>query len=532
MSIEARQVDGKSFFVVRNSRNDQPFFHSIDETSSIVNPESIVASVHKFLVEARNSALARVDQKRFPEAKDRVMAALGNRLAPLIEENLIIAEQIDSEIFRNYEQEITDFLGCIMGADLCPDGRIHIQAIADPRVLSVARTPMGAPKARSSTQDCGEPVLYDHDKAAAVETQILSRIKNGLNPELVQFGGIHIDSQSPLHGCGALKRAIEEMGLDPNFVMADGGITFFYDNQGDKLTAIENNARNVYDKEKDVRGKATFVDIAHDSHDESIIFGLRNAYKDYDTSKTLAENLRVMSKNKQILMTRDLDLLFEERIRSFAQLLKRPKLDAKNPYRFAETTMTLGRIAKRIVLEEEAYNFSWIPNSIKEGKSVSALRSIAYISIRNTAYRLLCGIEPGEHDLREHPEVVMTVGSTSPAFNRENIVLPLKIPKGPLIDADTETSSALLDLWTGFLRKSGKIDLEQEGRLVISTGEHTPEAFKNDDYALADLINTRMAVMNNAAIMRNLHKDEVDQGKLIVISGIQHSGTRGFLEFR
>lgn len=528
MGIETIGIGERSLYVVRDfSRTVSPDLPLVKDTEATKPEPSIEDSTRRLILEAGKCALTRIDPNS-PEAKTRVLYALGERLTPFVLEDLIIAEQINSEEYRRHEKEISDFLDCLLGADLCPDGRISIQAIADPRVLGVARTLMGAPKTRKSTQDEGKQVLDDPDKAASVEIQIRKRIREGKNPELVQLMGIHIDSHDPENSCGAGMDEIEKTSKDPKKEKADGGIKHYFDKKGHTFVAIENNAKNIKDEEKGVQGKATFVDMVHDSHDESLIFGLKNAYKSYDPDKTLLENLQIMSTNKQILMTSQLDEVFGAQIQALAGELGVKSLDPKGPKNFAETSIVLGKIAKQITHQEERSGFNWIPDAIKEGKSEAAIRTIAYISIRNTAYRKLCGIEPGNHELKDHPESVLIVGPTS-TFNRENIGFPLKTARGPLQSSDVKTTKFLFDIHQSSIEKRLHNE-DTEGRIILVTGEHEPEAYIDEDHAQEELIKTRMTAMNNAALLREMFKDSVKEGRTVILTAIMHPGTREILQ--
>ncbi|MCL4354009.1 hypothetical protein M1349_00885 [Patescibacteria group bacterium] len=521
MSQQEINLGGKPFTVVRKGVDHIAPSRPVEAKES--TSETVGSSVRRIVNEARNCALLRIDQNSF-EAKLRVLNALGDTLTPFVEENLIIADQISSERFKKHEAEITKFLNCDLGADLCPDGRIYIQSIAEARVLGLARTPMGLPKTRRSTGGNREYVIDDPDKAASIKIKIKNRLENGENPELVQFGGIHIDSHNPLHGCGAVKNAILEEGHPLEIAMADGGVRFYFNKFGHLLTAVENNARIA-------GGKATFVDMAHDSHNDSLIFGLKEALSNpqaYNSGLTLEHNLKKLHDDGEILMTVELDEVFKDKILGIARALGIDKLDSNDPSKFSDTSIALGTIAKFITQQEEAKGYEWIPDAIKEGKSVSALRSIAYISIRNTAYRMLCDIQPGEHDLIEHPEELMMVGPVTVIYHKRSIPFTLKTTRGPLQDDVVATAKTLYGMFGGFVKD--KKNLETEGRIILVTGEHAPEIYSNSKNSDVELTRTLMTVMDNAALLREEYKESVEAGETIVLSVIMHPGTRQILQ--
>lgn len=227
-------------------------------------------------------------------------------------------------------------------------------------------------------------------------------------------------------------------------------------------------------------------------------------------------------------MTARLDEVFKDKILGIACALGIDKLDSNDPSKFANTSIALGTIAKFITQQEEAEGYNWIPNTIREGKSVSALRSIAYISIRNTAYRILCGIEPGEHDLIEHPEEVMVIGPVTPIFHKRSIPFTLKTTRGPLQDDVVATAKTLYGMFGAFVKD--RKNLETEGRIILVTGEHAPEIYNNSKYSDAELTRTLMGAMDNAALLREEYKESVETGETIVLSVIMNPGTRKILQ--
>lgn len=523
MGIEQQNIAGKPFYIV--SRHLQET-QETGATTIVPEPSQVLeTSITRLLNEARTCALLRIDQNS-PIAELRVTNAIENTLRPFVEEDLVIAEQIDSERYRKHVEEISDFLDCEIAADLCPDGRVHGQAVADARVLSIGRVPMGHPKTRRSSGGAHEYVIDDPDKAASIAIKIKMRLSEGKNPEHVQFGGIHIDSHDPLHGCGAAKNAILEAGEILETTMADGGLRFYFNKFGEFLTAVENNAKNA-------GGKATFVDMVHDAHYESLIFGLKDALENpdnYDPALTLEQNLDNLYDKKQILMTTKLDEIFRDRIKAAASKMDIEKLDSKDPKSFQDTTIALGKIAKLLAQQEESSGYSWIPETVREGKSEATLRAIAYVAIRNTAYRLLCDIRPGEHDLIDHSEELMVVGPTSPTYQRRSIPFVLKTPRGPLQEDSVKTTKTLFGMFGGFVAR--RKDLESEARIILVTGEHTPELYSSQENSDAELTRTLMTVMDNAALLREEYEQSVQEGRTLILSAILHPGTRKFLAIR
>lgn len=470
---------------------------------------------------ATECAFSRIDSS-IDGAQERVKNALERRFLPYLEETQIIAKQISSPQYISFVTETEDFLDASVGIVVCPDGRIQLIAIGDPRVLGVVRRPMGLPPTRSSTRN-NEPVLDDPDLAASIDIQLARRIREGKNPELIEFIGIHIHSTEPIHGCGAFTSLARGQGHSADVGTKLGGIKEFFTRLDDHFYATDNNARRA-------DGKGTTIDLIHDAYSEGLIFGLRDAHSQFDPNISLRENLKELHDQEQILMTELLDGLFREEVlrRAYAEHGV-DKLDIRDPHQFAKNARLIGTLAREITEVEEKNNFNWIPKTISKEKSQTAIKALAYLAIRNSVYRILGGIRPGMHDLTEHPERLLVVGPTAPAFNRENIPFIHKTARGPLQPEDITAVKFLYALAESVMEKQD-IDLKSEGRIILVTEEFKPGLYRDKNVASEEYAKVKSAVRNNAARIRIEFSEGVKSGETIVLGCIHDPGTRQLLD--
>ncbi len=487
---------------------------------SLSTDKAVNKSVQNLQACAVECAFTRIDSS-IDGAEERVRNSLERRFLPYLEETQIIARQINSPEYINFVTETEEFLNASVGIVVCPDGRIQLIAIGDPRVLGVVRRPMGLPPTRNSTRN-DESVLDDADLAASIDIQLGRRIRENKNPELIEFIGTHIHSTEPTSGCGAFTSMARGLGHSASVGTRLGGIKEFFTKLGDHFYATNNNAQRA-------GGKGTTIDLIHDAYSEGLIFGLRDAHSQFDPDISLRENLKELHAQEQILMTELLDGLFREEVVRKASEHGVFKLDIRDPHQFAKNAILIGTLAREITEMEEKTNCSWIPEAIAKDKSETAIRALAYLAIRNCAYRILGGIRPGLHDLTEHPERLLVVGPTAPAFNRENIPFIHKTARGPFQPEDISAVKFLYALTESVMEKQD-IDLRSEGRIILVTEEFKQDIYKDKIVADEEYAKVVSAVRNNAAKIRIELSEGVKSGETVVLGCIHDPGTRKLLD--
>src|SRR5579862_4721651 len=88
-----------------------------------------------------------------PDAIRRVRNATERRLVPVITEAHSIADQLRTPGYIKFVQDTRDFLGAFTSQIACPDGRIIVMAVGDPKVLHMERSLAGIPDVRSTGDD-------------------------------------------------------------------------------------------------------------------------------------------------------------------------------------------------------------------------------------------------------------------------------------------------------------------------------------------------------------------------------------------
>ena len=485
----------------------------------------------KLVAIAKQDALARLPENASEQARARIENAVTKRLTPYIEEGKVIGRQITTNEYKNFAESTKAFLNVDIGAVGCSDGRIVAPAIATPRIAHVHRRIQGMPETRKSTGRDKAHVMEDPLISASIKNSIDQRRQAGKNPELVEFVGPHIFSADPGHGCGAAAAKVESMDY--------GAIKEYFDELGEGFYAFNKNAELA-------RGKGTTFDLTHDAYSQGLIFGLKNAYDNatqansemFDHSKSLRKNLINMHNNKQILMTELLRRELKDEIAQKAAKKGVFKLNLKNAEQFAHNYMTIGTIAREITEEHEKTGFSWIPDALKQddvdlsiSKSPNAIRALAYTAVQNCVYTELGNIQPSKHSLLRHPEQLIRVGNIGHAFNRNTIPFIQVTPTGILRDKDLEGVKALHGLATKFLPDQG-INLEEEARVIIVTGEYDESMYTKPEFAMKEKCRVESIVMENAAMIRNaLMTDRVEsqsirEGRTVVIPTLHKPDSR------
>lgn len=465
--------------------------------------------VHQLLVQASHDALSRI-KSLTPEVTGRIQTALERRFLPYAIENESIAKQLESPEYRKFVKEIDAFLDAKVGFGACPDGRVSPFSLADPKVASIHRRLQGLPETRQSTTEEHVWVLDDPDLAASIKTDMQEREEEGKSNELVEFVGPHIHSSHPAHGCGACIGKLAAKGRTPELGMRYGGIAEYFEELGDGFNAFDNVV-------KIAGGKGTTFDLTHDAYSQGFIVGLRNEYKNFNKNLSLRQNLELLAARKKILMTEKFDEIFTQNIiDESTKMGVEGYIDVSDYEQFGKNAMLIGRIAKKITIQEEAKGYRWIPESIKDGKSQTAVRVLAYHAIRNTVYRVLGDIQPGQHMLQEHPEQLIRVGPIGSDYNIRNIAFVQSTPRGRLQSGDIEGVDKLYNLSYGILRKLGA-DLQREGRIILITGIYDSTHHASRKSARAELNEVESVVLNNAAWIRKKFAESIQTGEAIVI---------------
>lgn len=70
------------------------------------------------------------------------------------------------------------------------------------------------------------------------------------------------------------------------------------------------------------------------------------------------------------------------------------------------------------------------------------------------------------------------------------------------------------------------IDMEEEGRLIIATGEFNADIYKDEQTATAELNRVASTVRNNAAKLRAAYAESIETGEAIVLGCLHAPVTR------
>lgn len=451
------------------------------------------------------------------EAKERVNNALSNHLLPYLEESEIVASQLASPEYQEFTGKVSDYLGADIGLVECPDGRIVLLALVDPGVARTHRKLQGLPTTRTSGKD-GTPVIEDSQLVGRIAKGFKERVKKGKAPKLIEFLGPHIHSANPEHGCGACMAKLESIGISKEVGMRFGGIDLYFDELGEGFNAFNNNAQRA-------GGNAETFDLVHDVYSQGFIVGLRGEYGSFDPQQPLRTNILNLAKQGKILMTELLDNQFSPLILEVADRLRvSQSISVRDFKNIGINAMSIGRIALEITKEEEKKGFSFIPETIKQGKSEIAVRVLAYHAIRNVVFRVLGNVTAGSHEWEEHEETLLRVGPVGPN-TLENIVFSYYMD-GEFTDDDKRLLDVkkLYDLLYGAYKnnKKGKIDLTKEGRVILVVGEYDALI----DEGREDSINQE--ILHNAHEIRKALPGGIQTGDLAVVALRFNPRTRRF----
>jgi len=492
------------------------------ERGEITKPhQEIERSARALTDQAKEDALGSLRTLNI-ESRERVENALERRFYPYVVESAVIASQIGSHKYLNsFVPEIDSFLGAKVGYIVCPDGRISMLSLGDPKVASIYRRLQGLPSTRKSTRSDDEKVVpNDPFLSSAIESELKNRAKKfGDIPKLVQKLGPHIHSTHPHHGCGDRTGEMISAGHTPKIGMRYGGIKEYFETLGDGFEAFENAAQNM-------GGRGTTIDVVHDAHSQGLIYGLRNAYQKFNENYPLRKNLELLAQNRLILMTELLDDVFRDIIIEKAKERDvNDFINIEDFYDLANNAILIGSIAKEITQEEENNGYQWLPRAIRDGKTDTTIRVAAYHVIRNVTYRVLGNIEPGNHSLERHPEKLIRVGSIGADFNVKNIPFIESTVPGLFQQTDITAVNKLYNLSYNVLLEQG-INLEKEARIILVTGNYDPYKYIDEGVREDELTSAAHIVRNNAAWIRAIYKDSIATGETVVIGALHETQTR------
>lgn len=481
---------------------------------------SVVASQIKHV--ALEGALSRLPENPVIGSEERVRNAIERRFAPYVEENESIARQITTPEYEKHREETSDFLDARVGIVICPDGRIIILALGDPGVLSTHRRLMGSPETRTSTSTEKVQVLDDPTLSGSITAEFDERKTQGENLELVEFLGPHILSTHPEHGCGALSGIMQARGHTPQIGMRMGGIAEYFEQLNEGFYAFNTVANRA-------GGHGTTYDVVHDAYSQGLIVGLRDTYTQFDTRRSLRENLINLQRNGEIVMTEMLDDSFAQQMVDLAQKMgmSSPTLPIADYKQVAKNRIIIGQVAREATLQEEKDGYPFIPTKLLENQNSThaSARSLTYHLLGNVAYRVLGGIQPGQHRLLQHPEQLIRIGPIGADFNITNIPFIERTPAGSLRPEDIDGALRLYKLAGSTLEDQG-INLTVEGRIILVTGEFDETQYANPTIANKAFYKEVALVANNAAKIREALAGSIATGEAIVIASLHTPGSR------
>lgn len=455
--------------------------------------------------------------------RERVTNAIDLEFAPYALETEVIAADIISPPYEAFTKTVRDYLGdARVGYIACPDGRITHAAMGDARVISGYRKLRGMPRTRPSSRT-GEPVPVNPTLSASITASLQSIAEQGKKPVLIEFIGPHIYSSHPDHGCGAAAGELSGVGSGipvTNESMWDGGLSRYF------TQAEETGAYDAFTTVAErAGGKGIAFSVVHDIHSQGLILGLHEAWRKLDPSQSLRNNLLRLESEGRIVMTEILAKKLHDRIVAIAQKFDRtfspqhPK-DLRNFLKFRDTSILIGSVALELTktLEKEGDSkFVGVRDLLGE-------KVVAYHLFRNAVYQVVGGIKPEHHALVHHPERVLRAGVIGADFNVKTIPFIIGTPDH-MDKHDIDDTFALYQLMARFLPEQN-VDLDKEARLVMVTGSHNPDEFKNADNARSDLTTKQGLVMENAAAIRTVVSEADKKGYVVILPIIHHKVNR------
>ncbi len=472
---------------------------------------------HPLVEAAIEDALSRLPEHHSVEAEARIKRGIRNRLGPTLVENEIIQAQIFSPEYQSFAiDEIIPFLnGAKVGASPCPDGRINpYYSMGDPEVVVFHQRLAGIPETRPSTSSEEDTyVLSDPNITGSMIDSIDRRREKYPDVELVEELGLHLRSDIPTKGCGALKMMIARK-QHPAFGMRFGGADHYYKDLGPGFHAFNNTAERI------LGVKATSFDISHDVYSQGLIFGLRDAIDGFDEEKTLRENLFDMHRHRRIVMTEELGDVFHDQIHKVDTQLypEGDIIDPSDPHHLAANIMRIGRVAKAITMEAEQNGYAFLPHHLIKDATPTATRVLAYTLIRNTVFRQLAQIKAGHHSLLDHNERSIRIGSSGP-INVDHVPFVLRTPSGTLREQDIQEAFALEGILREALEDIG-VEAEDEAAIFVVTETYDQTMYSNDRVAKREHEIAYATAGNNAAMLRNRRREDVNNGAVVFLGAL------------
>lgn len=493
---------------------------------------------HKVLEGRVDQLVKKVAAKAFKElkadgeAKSRVTTALANRFKPYILEAEIIAHEMLTPAYIAFKDETRQFYGALVNVVACPDGRISLLSLTDPRAAYVHRVLRGQLPTRLTTSKGELPIPANTDLRAGVWT-VLERIRKKYHvkkPKLVTLMGPHIDSEHPLHGCGAAAAALSGVGSGMPAALATmryGGARNYFRvmQQNGELYALDNFA-------KIAGGDGTTIDYTHDLHSQGVIIGLGTAWKYLKEGQSLRQNLLRLHEEKRLVMSELLldgyrKKILEEASSRDPQFARAKRLDYRDPAAFAQNAILIGRVTQELTQEEEKREYPFLPQAIRRLDEI-AQRIAAYHLLRNTVYLVLGGIEPGKHWLLHHPEQVLRIGPIGADFNVKTVAFIETAP--PMFStSDMQSAFALYGLMERFL-PALDVDLTREARIIMVTGGFDPSIYKDEKAIEQEYDKVATVVIDDAAKVKMMVKRAIAEGAAIVIPMIHHTENRSIID--
>lgn len=467
------------------------------------------------------------------QVKERVKQALANRFRPYILEAETIAEGIAREQYQVFKEETRDFYQSLVNVVACPDGRISVLSLTDPSASYVHRALRGQLRTRLSTSKNELPIPSNTELRAGIWT-VLDRMRRKYHikkPKVVALIGPHIDSEHPLHGCGAAAAALSGIGSGLPAALATfhfGGARNYFRllQESGEFYALDNFAMLA-------GADGTTIDYTHDLHSQGVIVGLGVAWKYLREELSLRKNLLRLHDEERIVMSELLVPKLRSRVRDIAKTLDSTWTDGKtlnyqDPKMFGEHAMLIGRVAQELTRQEAKEEYPWLPNGVKKPLDETACRIAAYHILRSAVYLILGGVEPGKHWLMLHPEQVLRVGPIGADFNVKTIAF---IESAPVSLSPDEAQSvfALYGLMERFL-PALDVDLTREARIVMVTGKFNPDIYKDEDVLKEEFDRVATKVIDDAAKIKMMLKRAVVEGAAVVIPMIHHADTRRVID--
>lgn len=495
-----------------------------------IDYRSLEGRVEKLVKKAQILAFREV--KVDDQAKARILSGLHNRLKPYLLEAETIAGQLATTEYLEFRNEMRAYLRALTIVVACPDGRISPLSLSDARVAYFHRVLRGQLPTRPTTQRREVAIPANADLRADIWT-ILKRIRRltAERARFVAFVGPHLDSMHPIHGCGAAATALGSIGSGLPAALATtrfgGARNYFRTLQasGD-FYALDNFAHLA-------GADAVTIDYTHDLHSQGVIIGLGASWRLLRDSETLRENLTRLHEEGRLVMSELLTELFRKRVIAKAadydeHIDEGKTLNYREPTEFAHNAMVIGRVAKAITESEEKKDFPLIPPPISSKLDSISRRVVFYHLIRNVAYQILGGIEPGKHWLTQHPEQVLRIGPIGAAFNVKTIAFIETAPPS-FSQADMQSAFALYNLMERFL-PAMHVDLAKEARVVMVTGAFNPDIYRDKDALEMEYDRVVTTVLEDASRVKMMVKRAIIDGAAVVIPMIHHAITKSVID--